>query len=151
MSFIIYSLRRLVTGFASAARIAWKLTVTRAIKTATIPAIKNIHDKIAELGYPIGHLKFLLDDGKRQEKISYTSNMQPWAKHKNKRARTDRVVILINARVQTEPALLREIISNAINELESAIGCKFIEGKLSSFKPGYPKPSQRIPKSSSIN
>ena len=113
--------------------------------------IKNIYDKIAELGYPIGHLKFLLDDGERQEKISFTSNKQPWTRPKYDRIRTDRVVILINARVQTEPTLLREIISNAINELESATGCKFIEGKLSSFKPGYPEPSQRITEPSSIN
>ena len=113
--------------------------------------INSIYAKIRELGYPIGHLKFLLNDGKTQQKISYTSDMQPLIRQKNKGLKTDRVVILINARVQTGPAILSKIISNAIDELESATGCKLIGGKLSSFKPGYPKPSQRIPKFSSID
>ena len=108
--------------------------------------IKHIYDKIIELGYPIGHLKFLLNDGQRHQKISFTSNIQPWIGLKNKGLKTDRVVILINARVQTEPALLSKIVSDTISELESSTGCKIIEGKVSSFKPGYPKPSQRIPK-----
>lgn len=106
--------------------------------------INMVYAKIIELGYPIGHLKFLLDDGQRQQKISYISIMQPEIKQKNKQTKTDRVVILINARVQTEPALLCKIVSGAILELECSTGCKIIEGKISSFKPGYPKPTERI-------
>ena len=34
------------TGFAIAAFIAWKLTVSKAIKIAITPAIKNIHQLI---------------------------------------------------------------------------------------------------------
>jgi hypothetical protein len=40
---MFYSLLKLFTGFATAAFIAWKLTVDNAIKMATMPAIKNIH------------------------------------------------------------------------------------------------------------
>ena len=40
---IIHSVRNDFTGFAIAAFIAWKLMVSKAIKIATTPAIKNIH------------------------------------------------------------------------------------------------------------
>lgn len=120
------------------------LTIDKNAVGTGILFINMIYAKITGLGYPIGHLKFLLDDGQRQQKISYTSTMQPGIKEKYKRLKTNRVVILINARIQTEPALLRKIVSDAIDELELSTGCKVIESKLSSFKPGYPKPSQRI-------
>jgi len=106
--------------------------------------IKNIHTKIVALRYPIGHLKFLLNDGQTQRKISYTSIKQPEIRLKTNRFKTNRVVLLINARIQAEPAQLSNVISSTILELEFTIGCRIIGNKLSSFKPGYPIPSQRI-------
>src|SRR5579871_870808 len=41
--FYSYSVRRLFTGFISAARIAWKLTVINAMINAIIPAKAKIH------------------------------------------------------------------------------------------------------------
>ena len=42
----VYSVRKDFTGFATAAFIAWKLTVNNAISNARIPATKNIHQLI---------------------------------------------------------------------------------------------------------
>ncbi len=42
----IHSVLKLSTGFAIAAFIAWKLTVSNAINIAATPAIKNIHQLI---------------------------------------------------------------------------------------------------------
>lgn len=109
-----------------------------------ISFIEKIYTEINKQGYSIGHLKFLLNDGKRQQKISFTSFKQRTIKPQYKPLETDRVSILINARVQTDPALLRKVVSDAIDELEMSTGCKVIEKKISSFKPGYPKPSERI-------
>jgi hypothetical protein len=44
-----YSERRLVTGLATAARIAWKLIVISAINNAIAPAAINIHQFISIL------------------------------------------------------------------------------------------------------
>ena len=41
-----YSVLKLFTGFATAAFIAWKLTVIKAIRIAEIPAAKKIHQLI---------------------------------------------------------------------------------------------------------
>lgn len=106
--------------------------------------INSIYATIIKLGYPIGHLKFLLNDSQNQQKISFTSISQTGVIQENKALKTDRVVILINARVQTDPTALNNIVCDAIDELESSTGCKVTEGKRSFFKPGFPKPSQRI-------
>jgi hypothetical protein len=122
------------------------LTQDKNSMEAAIMLVKKIHSKTLERGYPVGHLKFLLNDGRNQQKISYTSGGQGERMGAQfKRSKTDRAVILVNARVQTEPALLRKIVSDSIDEVEFSTGCRVIESKLSSFKPGYPKPSQRIP------
>jgi len=106
--------------------------------------INKIYAKIAQHGYPIGHLKFLMDDGKEQWKISFSSiAVDPNAATTN-HIETDRIIILINARVQVSPALLKQIIADAIIETEVSASCKIIENNLSAFKPGYPKPTHRI-------
>ena len=75
-----------------------------------------------------------------EQKISYTSGEQgERVRVQFKRSQTDRAVILVNARVQTEPALLRKIVSDSIDEVEFSTGCRVIESKLSSFKPGVPE------------
>ncbi len=136
---------------AGEAEMAW-LDVEIGILTSDLDAVETglifvekVYKRITDNGYSIGHLKFLLNDGKQQRKISYTAIKQPKIKQHYKRVKRDRVVILINARVQTEPVFLRKIISDVADELEISTGCKIIENKLSYFKPGYPKPSQRIP------
>jgi len=106
--------------------------------------IDKIYTKIAQREYPIGHLKFLIDDEKQKWKISFNSiAVHPGADVPH-HLETDRIIILINARVQTSPVLLREIIEEAIIETEIAMSCKMVENNLSAFRPGYPNPTYRI-------
>jgi len=44
---VAHSERRLLTGFANAARMAWVLTVTRAMTSASNPARANTHQLIS--------------------------------------------------------------------------------------------------------
>lgn len=106
--------------------------------------INKIYTKIAQHEYPIGHLKFLMDDEKQKWKISFNSIAVRPGTDVPHRLETDRIIILINARVQTSPVLLREIIEEAIIETEIAMSCKIVENNLSAFKPGYPNPTYRI-------
>ena len=45
---VVYSVFKLFVGFATAAFIAWKLTVIMAIKIAIIPASANIHQLMGD-------------------------------------------------------------------------------------------------------
>jgi G3E family GTPase len=116
-----------------------------AVNTA-IRLAENIYNKIRKAGYTIGHLKFLLDDSEGWiTKISYTSggrrNDDSASLHN-----TRHVSFLINARVQTTPEVLQELVTAAIHEIMMETGCRITTGKENSFVPGYPKPVHRIAK-----
>jgi Ni2+-binding GTPase involved in maturation of urease and hydrogenase len=141
---------------AGEAELAWLdeeigiVTEDRSAVAAGNRLIDKIHAKIAAYPCPIGHLKFLVDDGLEQRKVSFTS-MAGGAEGAGipeaagaMPPETDRIIILINARVQVSPVLLERMVTDAINETEGETGCKIIENKLSVFQPGYPRPTHRI-------
>jgi len=105
---------------------------------------KKLYDRITANGYMIGHLKFLVDDGKKQKKISFTT--LPGIDHTDKvKMIADRIVVLINARIQARPAVLRALVNDVIIEKEFGANCKITEYNLSAFQPGYPRPTHRMP------
>jgi Ni2+-binding GTPase involved in maturation of urease and hydrogenase len=111
--------------------------------TAGYHLIKTIYNKIKAKNLSIGHLKFLIDTGKKQQKISFDSitdrdDINCFDSLEN------RIVIVINARVQVSPILLREIVRETVIETELSFNCKIIENNLSAFTPGYPTPTHRI-------
>ncbi len=111
---------------------------------AGMDLILRIYGRIEEKGYPIGHLKFLLSDGFRQKKISYTTVALPVNTHYPSDFEAERIVVLVNARVQAEPEELKRIVEESILETEALNGCRITEGAWSSFKPGYPRPTHRM-------
>ena len=135
---------------AGEAELAWldeEIGIATKNKSAIASAyllMNTIYTKLTEHGYSIGHLKFLMDDGKTQRKISFNSIAVDTDACAFNDIETDRVILLINARVQVSPGILQQIVSNAIIETESLASCKIIENNLSAFKPVYPKPTHRI-------
>jgi Ni2+-binding GTPase involved in maturation of urease and hydrogenase len=112
---------------------------------AATQLINGIYSKIKEQRFSIGHLKFLLESGDHQEKISYTTIDQPAFRYKSEKLKTANYVkILVNARLQTEPYLLEKIVSDSINELKVQEDCEINEKNRVAFKPGYPKPTHRV-------
>jgi len=103
-----------------------------------------IHYKIQQAGYTIGHLKFLLSDNGWNKKISYTANGIKNNYDEIKIHSCNHLDVLINARVQTNPQLLQQIIAFAIEETMTSIRCRIVSHKFSSFRPGFPKPLHRI-------
>ncbi|HUZ60055.1 MAG TPA: GTP-binding protein [Hanamia sp.] len=106
--------------------------------------IKKIYNNIKNRSCPIGHLKFLMDDGKEQRKIGFNAIAGSTDEVNSAHSEATRIIVIINARIQTTPALLREIVADAILETELSTHCKIIESSLSTFVPGYPKPTYRI-------
>lgn len=109
-----------------------------------ISFINKIYSQINKLQLPIGHLKFLIDDGVQKKKISFTSIKLNAVQDELTEFDSKQIKVLINARVQTEYEQLKKIVTDAIGELEFQTGCDIIENNLTAFKPGYPKPAYRI-------
>ncbi|MGN6340340.1 MAG: GTP-binding protein [Ginsengibacter sp.] len=129
------------------AKLAWhdqRLEIESMSQNATGAAtglMKAISKKIHFNKYPVGHLKFLLNGGR---KFSITGAPQEDFFDTIADAEDNYAGLLINARVQTSPEALSYIISEAIKETEIKFGCKIVVKSNASFQPGYPKPTHRI-------
>jgi G3E family GTPase len=132
------------------ARLAWldeELSIFTADKTAATLALQlvdTIYKSINEYKYFIGHLKFFIDDGENKKKISYTASGREKPSFSFELMRTHRVSLLINARVQTGPHRLQEIVDTAIKKMSLHPDVKITVNNFSSFRPGKPKPTHRF-------
>jgi Ni2+-binding GTPase involved in maturation of urease and hydrogenase len=102
--------------------------------------IMQIHHKIVSSKYPVGHLKFLLNG---KDKISFTSTSaarEPVFKGAPSRSAS----ILLNARVQTTPAMLSRLVEDCIQALNGRPGINIETRSVSAFQPGYPRPAHRF-------
>ncbi len=104
--------------------------------------IKSVFEQLRAHDYKIGHLKFFLEGKDWSEKISFTATSTDG----EVRIRHDDVFqlkMLINARVQTEPELLKKSVDEVIYKIHENNSCAITTEKESVFKPGYPKPIYR--------
>ena len=131
------------------AQLAWldeSMTIVSSQKNAVMIAkeiISQIHQDIKEKKLTIGHLKFFIETGTFKKKISITSSLLPslFSPEKNDTAQAH---LLINARMQTEPAVLQQIVNDTLKQMVQKHNCNIMVEKWSAFKPGYPKPLHRI-------
>lgn len=101
--------------------------------------VYTIYEKIQRQNLPIGHLKFLIDG---EHKISFTAIHQdqilmqlPYSSN---------VEFLINARIETSPELLQQLVQESIDYVENMYDCTCVVSNSSSFQPGYPVPVHRL-------
>jgi Ni2+-binding GTPase involved in maturation of urease and hydrogenase len=107
--------------------------------------ISGIFNLICEKNYLIGHLKYMVDDGRNKYKISYTSIQDQYQDLKMLQlSRTNTIDLLINARIQSTPKQLSDIVFNTIDNILERGTCSIEVKKSSSFQPGYPSPTYRI-------
>jgi hypothetical protein len=94
--------------------------------------------RLSRVDRPIGHLKLLLD-GKTKLSFTATGSTDNYDPEPAPSA-----TLLINARVQTEPAGLSNLVANAITAIEKEYDCTIRTISKRCFKPGFPKPTHRI-------
>jgi Ni2+-binding GTPase involved in maturation of urease and hydrogenase len=105
--------------------------------------IRSIFDQLQSSNCRIGHLKFFLEGDDWNEKISFTATSTSG----EVRIRHDDVTqlnMLINARVQIFPELLKNLVDKAIDAIKDWHACVITTNKEDVFKPGYPRPQHRI-------
>lgn len=108
----------------------------------TVCLINSIFKRIKQKKCNIGHLKFLINEN---IKVSFTTATPASYTYKLDSPKAATATLLINARVQTTPEALSAIVTDAINEEERKTSCTISIRSLSSFQPGYPRPTYRIP------
>ena len=103
-----------------------------------------IYTEVRNAGYPIAHLKFLCDDGSKRTKISFTalddiSKEIFFVDHK-----TNKISVLINARVQVNASELEKLVSATIQEIAHETGARITIDSKAAFQPAYPIPVHRM-------
>jgi Ni2+-binding GTPase involved in maturation of urease and hydrogenase len=106
--------------------------------------IKRITDDILEKGLTIGHLKYFLVFNDKSVKLSYTTISDKSVQESSVYDKAMSVDLLVNARIQTSPDDLRNILFDNLNLLKSRSGVQVNEKFLSYFQPGFPSPTHRL-------
>jgi G3E family GTPase len=131
------------------AQLAWldqSLTITAPQKNAvtiTKEIVDNIYTDIKQQQLVIGHLKFFIETPTWKKKVSLTTT-SPLTYDLSGENVTSHVHLLINARVETEPAILQQIVNDTLKQMVQKYDCNINVEKWAAFKPGYPKPLHRI-------
>lgn len=130
---------------AGEAKLAWldqEMEIESAAGQANqgaVDLVRSIFHKATAHKFAIGHLKFLLN-GKK--KISFTATSTPAFIFKTLPAVS--ATLLLNARVQTEPEMLLELVSESVREAEERSKIRIRINSVSAFRPGYPTPTHRM-------
>jgi G3E family GTPase len=136
------------------AQLAWldqSMTIISSQKNTIVIAkeiISHIDHYIKQQQLPIGHLKFFIETADPigigwKKKISITSVL-PISFYKPEQNDAGQAHLLINARVQTEPEILQQIVNDTLKEIVQKHDCNIMVVKWVAFKPVYPKPLHRI-------
>jgi G3E family GTPase len=134
------------TGEAMLAWLDEGIEITTINYSASQVAYSIIGKIVADLNqynHTIGHLKFFIDNGIHQQKISYTTNTND-VSIQNAVDKSNKVSMLINARIQTDPDQLKKLVGNAIKTIAAQTNSKIQIKTISSFQPGYPNPTYRM-------
>ncbi|HET6252911.1 MAG TPA: GTP-binding protein [Puia sp.] len=133
---------------AGEAQLAWldQYLVIESPSLNAQAAALTLVTRMSQTKHPIGHLKCLIDDA---IKISFTStgstgHTPTYPSHIPIHPAAS-ASLLINARIQTTPAILSELIAGAIQATEEEQGCTIRTLTASCFQPGYPRPTHRVP------
>jgi G3E family GTPase len=105
--------------------------------------IGRIFDEIQRERLAIGHLKFFIKTGIAVQNVSFTT-MSTSRSVKLTVPPSFKVDVTINARVQTSPEMLEQIVNAAIEKSAKLFQSDFQSTAQSFFRPGYPSPTHRI-------
>ncbi len=107
--------------------------------------IANLDRELRQRKIGVGHLKFMLKAGRTEARVSLTSGDAAGWRAQIPDLRGRELHALVNARVEAEPALVRELVLQAARAA-AAKGQGTVEEKdAEAFRPGYPKPKRRVP------
>ena len=104
---------------------------------------REFHDAILQHHLAIGHLKYFIESNKWRKKLSATMTHNDFDLVTTEEP-SDNCNMIINARVQTQPSLLRQLVYEVIQKIMKEFSCKIIIEKSSSFIPDYPRPTHRF-------
>ncbi len=110
-------------------------------RNAVMRFIDAAASEFGERGIPVGHLKFLVTAGGATIKVSITGGDEHGPSSCSiPETRDTEVDILVNARAETTPHVLRDIVECALDRS----GSEYRISAADAFQPGFPNPTHRM-------
>ena len=105
--------------------------------------IRSIFNQLKHEQLTIGHLKFFVETDRWSDKVSFTTASTS-ADFRIREEFIPRMKVLINARIQTDPATLESLIDRVLKAVEASEVCTIVNELHSAFSPGFPTPTHRM-------
>jgi Ni2+-binding GTPase involved in maturation of urease and hydrogenase len=114
------------------------------MRPALVDFIETLTAKIRSNQWAVGHLKFILQDGEKESKLSFTALDTPGWQDEVPHFGHDQAQILINARVETGAEMLHQLVQEVLNGMAAAHHVSFTQTGVDYFHPGFPTPTHRV-------
>jgi len=94
----------------------------------------NLSNELVDREWPIEHLKFLLYDDNQALKLNHTEFLNGNTGETKEYEKSNSADLLVNARIQTSSAELRQFLFDILNQFKSQEGIKIVEKFISYFE-----------------
>lgn len=106
--------------------------------------LQGINEALVAHKLPLGHVKFLIDDGRRRLKVSLPNPPQTGWNPALGALEDGDVQVIVNARVAGEAATVARLLDEAATAVLSTHGAPFSTIAAEAFHPGFPTPTHRL-------
>ncbi len=106
--------------------------------------IEEVANGIEARRLPVGHFKFLVQSGSDTVKVSLVAGGSYGWRDSIPELNPGEIRILVNARVESDSGVIREIVSHALECMRAETGTAYHESDAEAFHPGLPRPTHRI-------
>jgi Ni2+-binding GTPase involved in maturation of urease and hydrogenase len=110
-----------------------------------VSLIREILTAIQDRHAPVGHLKFFIQAGEKEVKVSFpTLTGENWEGQVGGFDGFDEIQLLINGRVEIEAANLKDLIQAALAKTLHSFQAEISQVQIDYFHPGFPHPTHRL-------
>jgi len=108
--------------------------------------LASVIQVIGQQSIPVGHLKFLISDGVRHQKLSLVSgDSSPVLVIDEMDAWSDEIELTVNARLECSHQKIQEIFHRCLQQSKNGGGVQLTMIAEEAFHPGFPNPTYRFP------
>jgi Putative GTPases (G3E family) len=107
--------------------------------------IQTVLDLTQKQHMPIGHLKFFIQTGEKEVKVSFpTLTDDNWENQVRGFGSSDEIQLLINGRIEVDASILKELIQAALVKAANSFQAEISHVEIDYFHPGFPQPTHRL-------
>ena len=149
MNSLLIDYTRYAAGEAAIGRVDTQLTFSAPspvdLRGLMVEWIAGLNKEVRMREIGLGHLKMLIRTGHTRAKIGLTAGDAAAWRAQIPDMHGKELVALVNARMEAEPAVIRELLVNAANAAAVNAKCGMEEKDTEAYVPAYPKPKRRVP------